>query len=149
MADKCLHSRSIAAAGDGHGNPAVTNVDEYVLTVCVQITDQFAASDVLSDTTAPDLDSVSQQVNMSAVQLQDILAGVKKAVQAEISKQTELQSAALEARLNAVLDILYSKLNSVCEYLKTKIKKENENLAASLTKQFRVNYEKMRQKLWS
>ena len=45
----------------------MTNVDENVLTDCVQITDQFAASDVLSDTAATDLGSVSRQVNMPAV----------------------------------------------------------------------------------
>jgi len=50
--------------------------------------------------------------------LQDIQASVKKAVQAEISKQTELHTAALKARLPAVFDSLNSKLNSVCEYLK-------------------------------
>jgi hypothetical protein len=56
---------------------------------------------------------------MSAVQLQDILASVKQVVQAENSKQTKLQTAALEARLTAVSDSLNSKLNSVCENLKT------------------------------
>jgi len=58
---------------------------------------------------------------MSAVQLQDILASVKQVVQAENSKQTELQTAALEARLTAVSDSLNSKLNSVCENLKTEM----------------------------
>jgi len=43
--------------------------------------------------------------------LQDILASVKQVVQAEISKQTELQTAALEARLAAVSDNLNSRLN--------------------------------------
>ena len=126
MADKCLRSRSIAAVSDGQGNPVVTNVDENVVTNCVQTTDQFAASDVVSDTGARDLDSFGQQVTMSAVQLQDILASVKQVVQAEISKQTELQTAALEARLTAVYDSLNSKLNSVCENLKTEMKRENE-----------------------
>jgi uncharacterized coiled-coil protein SlyX len=80
---------------------------------------------------------------MSAVQLQDILASVKKVVQAEISKQTELQTAALEARLTvAVSDNLIPKLNSVCENLKTEMKRENKKLAASLTNQFRADNEK-------
>jgi hypothetical protein len=48
MADKCLCSRSVAAVGDGQGNPAVTNADENVVTDCVQITDQFATSDVVT-----------------------------------------------------------------------------------------------------
>jgi hypothetical protein len=100
MADKCLHSRSIAAVDDGQGNPTLTNVDENVLTDCVQITDQFAASDALSDTAATDLGSVSQQVTMSAVQLQDIIASVKQTVQAEISKQTELHTAAFRSNAN-------------------------------------------------
>jgi hypothetical protein len=82
---------------------------------------------------------------MSAVQLQDILANAKQAAQAEISKQTELQTAALEARLTAVPDGLNSMLNSVRENLKTEMKRENENLAASLTEQFRADNEKMRQ----
>jgi len=82
---------------------------------------------------------------MSAVQLQDILANAKQAAQAEISKQTELQTAALEARLTAVPDSLNSMLNSVRENLKTEMKRENENLAASLTEQFRADNEKMRQ----
>jgi hypothetical protein len=146
MADKCLRSRSIAAVGDGQGNPVVASVDENIVTDAVQITDQFAASDV-SDTVTKDLGSVSQQVTMSAVQLQDILASVKQVVQAEISKQTELQTAALEARLTAVSDSLNSKLNSVCENLKTEMKRENEKLAASLTNQFRADNEKLRQEL--
>jgi len=126
MTDKCLRSRSIAAVGDGQGNPVVTNVDENVVTDCVQITDQFVASGVVSDTSAKDLGSVSQQVTMSAVQLQDILASVKQ-VQAEISKQTELQTAALEARLTAVSGILNSNLN--------------------LTNQLRAGNEKLRQEI--
>jgi hypothetical protein len=36
-----------AAVGDGQGDPVVTNVDENVVTDCVQITDQFADSDVV------------------------------------------------------------------------------------------------------
>jgi hypothetical protein len=126
MADKRLRSRSVAAVGDGQGNPVVTNVDENVVTDGVHITDQFAASDDASDTAAKDLSSVSHQVTMSAVKLQDILASVKQAVEAEISKQTELQTAALEARLTAVSDSFNSKLNSVCENLKTELKRENE-----------------------
>ena len=35
----------------------------------------------------------------------------------QVSKQTELQTAALEARLTAVSDSLNSKLNSLCENL--------------------------------
>ena len=147
MADKCLRSRSIAAAGDGQGNPVATNVDENVVTDGVRITDQFAASGVISDTSAKDLGSVSQQVTMSAVQLQDILASVKQVVQAEISKQTELQTAALEARLTAVSDSLNAKLKSVCENLKTEMKMGNEKLAASLTNQFRADNEEVRQEL--
>jgi len=42
--------------------------------------------------------------------LQDIVASVKQ-IQAEISKQAELQTEALEARLTAVSDSLNSKLN--------------------------------------
>jgi len=84
---------------------------------------------------------------MSAVQLQDILANAKQAVQAEISKQTELQTAALEARLTAVPDSLNSTLNSVCENLKTEMKRENENLAANLTEKFSADNEIMRQEL--
>jgi hypothetical protein len=102
MADKCLRSRSIAAVGDGQSNPLVKNVDKNIVADFVHVTDQFAASDV-SDTAAKNLGSVSQQVTMSAVQLQDILASVKQ-VQDEISKQAELQTAALEARLTAVSD---------------------------------------------
>ena len=82
---------------------------------------------------------------MSAVQLQDILANAKQAVQAKISKHTELQTAALEATLTAVPDSLNTMLNSVCENLKTDMKIENENLTASLTEQFRADNEKMRQ----
>jgi len=78
MADKRLRKRSIAAAGDGQGNPVVTNVDESVVTDCVQITDQIISSDVITDTAAEELGSVSQQVTISAVQLQDILASVKQ-----------------------------------------------------------------------
>jgi len=133
MADKRLHSRSTAAVGDGQGNPVVTN--ESVVTDCVQITDQIVAGDVITVTAAKDLDSVSQQVTISAVQLQDILASVKK-VQAEISKQAELQTAALEARLTAVSDSLNSNLNSVRENLKMEIRTEKEKLASSLTNQF-------------
>jgi 7-keto-8-aminopelargonate synthetase-like enzyme len=125
----------------------VTNVDENVVTFCVQTTDQFAASDVISDTGAKALGSVGQQVTMSAVQLQDILASVRQVVQADISKQTKLQTAALKARLTAVSDSLNSKLNSVCENLKTDRKRENEKLAASLTNQFRVDNEKLRQEI--
>jgi len=126
MADKRLRSRSIAAVGDGHGNPVVTNVDGSVVTDCVQITDQIISSDVVTDTAAKDLDSVSKQVNISAVQLQDILASVKQ-VRAEISKQAELQTAALEARLTAVSDSLNSNLNSVCENLTTEMRREMKN----------------------
>ena len=55
MADKRLRNRSIAAVGDGQGNPVVTNVDESVVTDCVQITDQIVSSDVVTDTAANDL----------------------------------------------------------------------------------------------
>jgi len=65
MADKCHGSRSIAAAGDGQGNLVMTNVHENVVTDCVQITDRFASSDVLSDTAAKDQGSVSQHVSWS------------------------------------------------------------------------------------
>jgi hypothetical protein len=82
----------------------VTNVDESVVTDCVQITYQIVVSDV-TETAAKDLGSVSQQVTISAIQLQDILASVKQ-VKAEISKQAELQTAALEARQTAVFDSL-------------------------------------------
>jgi len=97
-----------------------------VVTDCVQITDQFAASDVISDTTAKDLGSVSQQVTMSAVQLQDILASVKQ-VQAEISKQIELQTAALEGRLTTISDNLNSNKNSLCEILRWRWKGKMKN----------------------
>jgi hypothetical protein len=48
MADKCLRSQSVAAVGDGRGNPAVKKADENAVTDCVQITHQFAASDVVT-----------------------------------------------------------------------------------------------------
>jgi Cu/Ag efflux pump CusA len=104
-------------------------------------------SDVVSDTTTKVLGNDSQQVTMSAVHLQDILASVKQVVQAEISKQTELQTAALEARLTAISNSLNSKLHSVCESLKMEMKRENEKLAVSLTNQFRADNKKMRQEL--
>jgi hypothetical protein len=46
MAEKCLRSRSIAAFDDRQGNSVVTNLDENVVTNCVQITDLLAVSDV-------------------------------------------------------------------------------------------------------
>jgi hypothetical protein len=58
---------------------------------------------------------------MSAVHFQDILTSVKQVVQAEISKKTELQTAALETRLTTVSESLNSKLHSVCENLKTEM----------------------------
>ena len=119
-------SRSISAVGDGQGNRVVTNVDGSVVTDCVQITDQIISSDVVTDTAANDLGSVSKQVTISAVRLQDILASVNR-VQAEISKQAELQTAALEARLTAVSDSLNSNLNSVCENLTTEMRREMKN----------------------
>jgi len=65
MADKCHGRRSIAAAGDGQGNLVMTLVDENVVTDCDQIKDRFTASDVLSDTAAKDLGTVSQHVSWS------------------------------------------------------------------------------------
>lgn len=58
-----------------------------------------------------------------------------------------MQAAALEARLTIVPDSLNSKLNSVCENMKTEMKRENENLAASLAEEYRADNEKMRQEL--
>ena len=54
MTDKRLLSRYIAAVDDGQGNPVLTNVDESVVTDCVQITDQIVASDVVTYTAAKD-----------------------------------------------------------------------------------------------
>jgi hypothetical protein len=59
---------------------------------------------------------------MSVVQWQDKLAGSKQVIQTEISKQTELQTAALEAKLTTVCDSLDVKLNSVCEIIKAEMK---------------------------
>ena len=124
MTEKCLRNLFICKVADGQGNPIVTNLEENVVTDCVQITYQFAFSDVINDTTAKDLGSGSQQVTMSAILWQDILASVKQVVHAEISKQTELLTVALEARLTTVP--LNSKLNSVCANLKTEMRRENE-----------------------
>jgi hypothetical protein len=77
MREKCLRSPCTAAVGDGQGNPIVTNLEENVVTNYVQTTYQFAVSDVINDTTAKDLGSVSEQVTMSAIQWQHILASVK------------------------------------------------------------------------
>jgi hypothetical protein len=46
VADTSLRSGIIAAVGDGQGNPRVTDVDENVITDGIQVTDQFATSDV-------------------------------------------------------------------------------------------------------
>jgi hypothetical protein len=79
--------------------------------------------------------------------LQDILASLKQVIQTEPGKQTEIQTAALEARLTAVSERLDSKLNSVCESLKAEMKMENEKLAASLTNKFKADHEKLRQEI--
>ena len=142
MAEKCLRSRCIATTDIEQHESIVTIVDERLVTDSEQ-TNQIVSSDhvsavvgVIRDRPAKEVDSASHQATMSAVQLQDILASVKQAIQAEISKQTELQTAALDL-----------KLNSVCENLKSELRKKNEKLAVSLTNQFRSDNEKVRQGL--
>ena len=64
-----------------------------------------------------------------------------------MSKQTELQTATLEARITAVSEGLNSKLNSMWENLKAEMRGESEKLAASLTEQFRTENKQLRQEL--
>jgi len=64
-----------------------------------------------------------------------------------LSKQTELQTATLEARITAVSEGLNSKLNSMWENLKAEMRGESEKLAASLTEQFRTENKQLRQEL--
>ena len=101
MAEKCLRRRCIATIGNEQDDSLVTNLDESLGTDSDQITDQIASSDhvgavsyVKRHRPTKDVDSASQQATMSAVQLQDTLANVKQAIQAEISVQMELQTAA-------------------------------------------------------
>jgi hypothetical protein len=79
----------------------VTNLYDSLITHSDQITDQIAISDHASavsgdinDRPAKDIGSASQQAIMSAVQLQDVLAYVRQTTQAQISKETYLQTAA-------------------------------------------------------
>jgi hypothetical protein len=90
----------------------VANVSESVDTNCVQITGQGAASNVVGDTIVKDLGDLSQQINTPADQWQEMLDILKQAIKTEISKQTEIPTAVLEARLNAVSESLDAKLNS-------------------------------------
>jgi hypothetical protein len=87
MAEKNLRSRSVAAVGKELGESRVMNLSENLGNVCVQITDQVAAHDVVDDSTVKDLGVPSQQINMSAVQWQDILASLKQVIQTKIRKQ--------------------------------------------------------------
>jgi hypothetical protein len=48
VAEKCLRSWSIAAVDDGQGNPIETNLDENMVADCVQSTDQYAVSDIMT-----------------------------------------------------------------------------------------------------
>src|SRR5215468_2370597 len=124
MAEKVLRSRSVATTSkEVSGSSASESVD----TDCVQITDQVTVSDVVGDTTVTDLGELNQQINISAVQWQDMLASLKQVIQAEL--------------LTTVSESLEAKLNSACE----KLKLENEKLAASLTDKFKSDNEKLRQ----
>ena len=147
MTDKCLRSRSIAVVGDGQGNLRVTDVDDSRVTDSVQVTDQIDASDFVTVATAKDVGCANQQTTTSDVQIQSILESVRQIVQAEMSRQTELQTATLEARITAVSEGLNSKLNSMWENLKAEVRGESEKLAASLTEQFRTENEQLRQEL--
>jgi hypothetical protein len=71
MAEKILRKRSVAAVGKEVVDSREMNLSENLDTVCVQITNQVAASDVVDDTTAKNLDVPSQEINMSVVQWQD------------------------------------------------------------------------------
>ena len=64
-----------------------------------------------------------------------------------MNRQTELQTATLEARITAVFEGLSSKLNSMWENLKAEVRRESEKLATSLTEQFRTQNEQLRQEL--
>jgi hypothetical protein len=133
MTDKCLRSRSIAVVGDGQGNPRVTDVDNSGVTDSIQVTDQIDATDFVTVATAKDVGCANQQTTTSDVQIQSILESVRQIVQAEMSRQTELQTATLEARITAVSEGLNSKLNSMWKNLKSEMRRETEKLAASIT----------------
>jgi hypothetical protein len=102
MAEKCLHSQCAATTDHEQDDPVVTNLEKSLVADSDQLTDQIAISDQVSavyDRPAEDVGSASQQANMSAVHLQDILAIVQQPIQDEISKQTELQTPALNSKL--------------------------------------------------
>ena len=147
MTDKCLRSRSIAVVGDGQRNLRVADVDDSRVTDSVQVTDQIDASDFVTVATAKDVGCANQQTTTSDVEIQNILESVRQIVQTEMSRQTELQTATLEARITAVSEGLNSKLNSMWENLKAEVRGESEKLAASLTEQFRTENEQLRQEL--
>jgi hypothetical protein len=125
----------------------VTNVDESGAPDSIQVTDQIDDSDVVTVATAKGVGCVSQQTTTSDVQIQSILESVWQIVQAEMSRQTELQTATLEARITAVSEGLNSKFNSMWENLNVEMRGESEKLAASLTEQFRTENEQLKQEL--
>ena len=98
--------------------------------------------------TAKGVGCANQQTTTSDVQIQSILDSVRQIVQAEMSRQTELQTATLEARITAVSEGFNSKFNSMWENLKAEMRGESEKLAASLTDQFRTENEQLRQELY-
>jgi hypothetical protein len=117
MAEKILRCRSVATVSKKLGDSIVTNVSESVDTDCVQITGQGAGNDVVGDTTIKYLGDLSQQIKMPAIQWQEMLDSLKEVIETEISKQREIQTAVLEAKLNTVSESLDAKLNSACEKL--------------------------------
>jgi hypothetical protein len=95
MTDKCLRSRSIAVVGNGQGNLRVTDVDDSRVTGSVQVTNQIDASDFVTVATTKGVGCANQQTTTSDVQIQSILESVRQIVQAEMSRETELQTATL------------------------------------------------------
>jgi hypothetical protein len=76
-----------------------------------------------------------------------MLAAIKQVVQTEISKETEKQTAVLEARLTAMSKSLDDKLKLACENLKVEMRVENEKVAASLIDKFKADNENVRQEI--
>jgi len=125
-AEKNLRSRAIASIDREAVDSRVTRLSEGIDADGVQGTDQTEIGDT-NGFTDKEAENQNRQVNMSAVQWQDILAAIKQVVQTEISKET----GKLKIEISKGTEKL-KEISKETEKLKAEISKETERQTAVL-----------------
>jgi len=171
----CSRSCSVdGGAGSVQGNLNENNFTDFsqeagIMTTEIQDSEVIASNPNLSNTSDDNaiinLNSDDQPNNVSQDQLKEFINTVMQAIKVESAKQTALheeskkQTALLhkeskretalqeEAKKQtaALLQAESAKLTSAVESLRSEIKKENENLAKSLTAKFGAAHNKIRE----